>query len=825
MNCLELRYNKGGETKIVKIINQSDTDQLSDWDLLFEFLTTGNLPQNVSVEGATRYELLQYLLNELENSKQPLHTYMLFDKSGGLQSKQDVINKIIGNKSIKDVLYDTYLDDMFTHNCLYVSGWGAKTWYGFTDQRPLMITGRPRLNRNMTEHTLFTSYYELRQGSQFVTDIVNKLFDKYSNYESDNIYDKFTWLANNKLKETIDALYIPQYKIWVKNIHSELKKNIQQFIGYGIKYDDDIHIIKKRGNENNIIVTNIETNEDVEIPISSVYNLYEQFTVHYKNNTFYLFNKQWYYKKNKKFIKCPEGASNELFNYFFGLNDDKFESINVYNKDLKVTLDSKISPSNITLQESLPVGSYVRTSSGYYVKDVDGAFKKGDEILESNTTIYKVFYPKNDIIDEIERKEILRTALRNSKGQLLAPNGKISKLTEEQWVTVRTKAFKKWFGDWTKITQNEDGNWNIPDDVSKVIDFETGEPMIIFHYSNNENIKKITKKHTGKKWQESNGYNIKAIFFSNDEEDYRWGDYRYKAFLNIKNPGLSSITADKIPVDKQKQNIDGLVPMLSIKSYNDKKNELYKQNPLIASYKIELQLFEEAWKSGLKPFQYGEFVVFEDNQVYLLSTNTHIEEIKSLLPIKNSRYVLTQQDALIILSELFNFGSDDTDTDIWDHVKFSYDSEDIKVRTINDEVILDIGLKDNSKDEINLNKMDSLRLAVALFNNLRSDNPISIPSGMNVLDFWYAIEKYKLGDEVLKHRNKEYVLTSKQIESINLLKEIAGNSDENTNEWEEAVLENREQTMKSIHNENDAEWDTFINELINKGLYIISCKL
>ena len=29
-----------------------------------------------------------------------------------------------------------------------------------------------------------------------------------------------------------------------------------------------------------------------------------------------------------------------------------------------------------------------------------------------------------------------------------APNGKKSNLTEEQWVLVRTPAFKKWFGDW-----------------------------------------------------------------------------------------------------------------------------------------------------------------------------------------------------------------------------------------------------------------------------------------------------------------------------------------------------------------------------------------
>jgi len=62
-----------------------------------------------------------------------------------------------------------------------------------------------------------------------------------------------------------------------------------------------------------------------------------------------------------------------------------------------------------------------------------------------------------------------------------APNGKPSNLNERQWLHVRTKAFKKWFGDWTKITQNEDGTWNIPDDVSKVIDIETGEPLVVYH--------------------------------------------------------------------------------------------------------------------------------------------------------------------------------------------------------------------------------------------------------------------------------------------------------------------------------------------------------
>lgn len=38
---------------------------------------------------------------------------------------------------------------------------------------------------------------------------------------------------------------------------------------------------------------------------------------------------------------------------------------------------------------------------------------------------------------------------------MLAPNGEPSKLNERQWLQVRTKAFKKWFGDWEKAARIE----------------------------------------------------------------------------------------------------------------------------------------------------------------------------------------------------------------------------------------------------------------------------------------------------------------------------------------------------------------------------------
>ena len=52
----------------------------------------------------------------------------------------------------------------------------------------------------------------------------------------------------------------------------------------------------------------------------------------------------------------------------------------------------------------------------------------------------------------------------------LAPNGKQSNLTPEQYKLVRTPTFKKWFGDWE----------NSPKTASKIVD-ENGEPLVVYH--------------------------------------------------------------------------------------------------------------------------------------------------------------------------------------------------------------------------------------------------------------------------------------------------------------------------------------------------------
>lgn len=136
-----------------------------------------------------------------------------------------------------------------------------------------------------------------------------------------------------------------------------------------------------------------------------------------------------------------------------------------------------------------------------------------------------------------EMQDILDKAPRDSEGNLLAPNGKKSNLDKRQYVQVRTKAFKDWFGDWTKITFDKDGKPIIPDDVSKVVD-KNGEPLVVYHRSDTPNVQ-IFDLSKSKKDQYALSF---AYHFgtkkASEEVDLHGAKPTepISAFLNIRNP-------------------------------------------------------------------------------------------------------------------------------------------------------------------------------------------------------------------------------------------------------------------------------------------------
>lgn len=104
-----------------------------------------------------------------------------------------------------------------------------------------------------------------------------------------------------------------------------------------------------------------------------------------------------------------------------------------------------------------------------------------------------------------------------------APNGADTKLTEEQWLMVRTKNFIDWFGDWI----------NDPANASKIVD-ENGEPMVMVHGSPN----KFTIFRRGKGPYGTSG---RGMYFGRAPKDlasHTYGGengYKYLVFLNVRN--------------------------------------------------------------------------------------------------------------------------------------------------------------------------------------------------------------------------------------------------------------------------------------------------
>lgn len=102
-----------------------------------------------------------------------------------------------------------------------------------------------------------------------------------------------------------------------------------------------------------------------------------------------------------------------------------------------------------------------------------------------------------------------------------APNGADTNLTEDQWLSVRTEAFKSWFGDWEHDPQN----------ASKVVD-ENGEPRVVYHGTYGD-FTVFDKAKIGS----ATDYGIwgRGFYFTN-MENTPYGNKKLALFLNFRNP-------------------------------------------------------------------------------------------------------------------------------------------------------------------------------------------------------------------------------------------------------------------------------------------------
>lgn len=122
---------------------------------------------------------------------------------------------------------------------------------------------------------------------------------------------------------------------------------------------------------------------------------------------------------------------------------------------------------------------------------------------------YSDFLTEKKVQDELES---IKQAAIAADTFMLAPNGKKTNLQERQWLSVRTKAFKNWFGDWEHDKKN----------ASKAVD-DNGEPLVCYHGSD-ASFTKFDPKLSG-----SHGHDFgKLIFFTNDSHVASGYSIRFK---------------------------------------------------------------------------------------------------------------------------------------------------------------------------------------------------------------------------------------------------------------------------------------------------------
>jgi len=229
-------------------------------------------------------------------------------------------------------------------------------------------------------------------------------------------------------------------------------------------------------------------------------------------------------------------------------------------KALKVALGEQ-SKSPFAVME----GAYKNESTESAVKRAEEALKS-DEWVQVGFNPYRhaYFYDKANSNPVVSAKEVIQVGplvmakgvvygkplestdkktgeivrFQKDESDLLAPNGEPSNLTPQQYETVRTPAFKKWFGDWE----------NDPKNASKVVD-KNGEPLVVYHGSVSKNLEVFNK---GEKKNYNTVGDPDGFYFTNNRniaynytqemrEDITDRTPRkkgkvYSTFLNIRNP-------------------------------------------------------------------------------------------------------------------------------------------------------------------------------------------------------------------------------------------------------------------------------------------------
>lgn len=210
-----------------------------------------------------------------------------------------------------------------------------------------------------------------------------------------------------------------------------------------------------------------------------------------------------------------------------------------------------------------------------------------------------------------ERAEIIR-ASKASETYLKAPNGKDTNLTPEQWVTVRTKAFKRWFGDWE----------NDPENASKVVD-ENGEPKVVYHQTN---AKVYINRKTGQNWDELD-WRERMEWDERDDWDDYWIEQDFTKFSRVNARVTQEFDGFFFAPEYDEYHEYGdrtIVAFLNIRKPASREDYNIDSTQNNAGREERLRLQSEGFDGVIREYAgaIDEYIAFYPNQIKLADGNT-----------------------------------------------------------------------------------------------------------------------------------------------------------------------------------------------------------
>lgn len=170
---------------------------------------------------------------------------------------------------------------------------------------------------------------------------------------------------------------------------------------------------------------------------------------------------------NTKYKLAVKEWENKVWDAYL---NGEFSANDVYDTEAFYVLSERINDLGVDLDSPFKISKRNPKERETYLKRIDSALsekklrveRKKDS--ENNNTRLRT--GENYISEE----QLINNQAKADGTYLKAPNGEDTNLSPQQWVQVRTKAFKEWFGNW----ENE------PENSSKVVD-ENGEPLVMYH--------------------------------------------------------------------------------------------------------------------------------------------------------------------------------------------------------------------------------------------------------------------------------------------------------------------------------------------------------